>query len=356
LIAKVEAGTLKLDPETMHPEKDTNPTGAWELRGESVGGVSQVHSHSPDGRWLGTLTRDRLMDVRRRWEGRRKQGAPSFEWEISQGFMRHKPNAILKGGEKVKLTNHWATPYNIRQAIMDGYNVTDEMFASFLNYHMEIGRYYSAATEDVPLGTWYDAFSSNLQGLSVYMNPEYEWKELYKALKWAIAASQSDEPFSAVLVYPRWRNAPYMNLLRHENVRLIAKFSRDSFAFMEPTHWETGPGDPSVGTAKRQVMVIGVANPRGLAAFQTQDADAKIISEAVSLGARLVTHADRAFEVGFRTRTRVKPPRGYTRAKRTAPPHRPRKARPATAPLPSGRGTDCTHTHKHPGIHGRLQD
>ena len=211
-------------------------------------------------------------------------------------------------------------PYTIRRAIMDGYNVTDEMFASFLNYHMDIGRYYSAATEDVPLGAWYDAFSSNLQGLSVYMNPEYEWKELYKALKWAIAASQSEEPFSAVLVYPRWRNAPYMNLLQHENVRLIAKFSRDSFAFMEPTHWETGPGDPAAGTAKWQVMVIGVANPSGPAAFQTRDADAKIVSEAVSLGARLVTHADRAFDVGFRARTRVKPPRGYTRAKRTAPP------------------------------------
>ena len=106
-----------------------------------------------------------------------------------------------------------------------------------------------------------------------------------------------------------------MNLLQHENVRLIAKFSRDSFAFMEPKHWETGPGDPAAGTAKWQVMVIGVANPSGLAAFQTQDADAKIVREAVALGARLVTHADRAFDVGFRARTRVKPPRGYTRAK-----------------------------------------
>jgi hypothetical protein len=148
------------------------------------------------------------------------------------------------------------------------------------------------------------------------MNPEYEHAELYKALKWAIAASQHHLPFSAVLICPRWKDALYMNLLQHRNVRLIAKFKRNTFSFMVPTHWEQGVGKATAGTAKWQVMCIQVSNQHGRDAFHKDGADEAVIKAVVAHGAVLATHPDKAFETQEFTKHDINPPTGYNTAKR----------------------------------------
>ena len=82
--------------------------------------------------------------------------------------------------------------------------------------------------------------------------------------------------------------APYMDLLRHANVRLIAKFARNTFSFLEPTHWEAEThGTQANGTAKWQVMIIGVANLKGLLKYRKAGADAGIVQAAVQNGAQV---------------------------------------------------------------------
>ena len=189
-------------------------------------GPEQILSHDPSGKWQGTMTPLRLNNMYRRWNTKLHTMAwniPPFEWEIGQGFKRYKHGTQISGsGAKVKLANHWTTADNIKGVIVEGSAMTDEMFSSFLNYYIGVERFYSAHKEDTNLGSTHNAYSDRMTGLSVYANHEYEREELYKALKWCIAASQHHKPFSAVLIYPRLKMAPYMDLLQHRNVRLIA--------------------------------------------------------------------------------------------------------------------------------------
>jgi len=325
LLAKLEDGTFYVDPTTMDPEKDALGTGTWELRIEEGTPQQQVHSHNPIGAWLGTLTLKRLRDLRGRWEAKAGQHTrPSFEWEVAQAFARYRPNTLLPGGGRVKLSNHWSTEDGTRLTIHVSYTVSSEMYSSVFNYHIDVDSFYSASPQDVALGAIYNAYSINLRGLSVYMNPEYEHAELCKALKWAIAASQHHLPFSAVLVYLRWKDALYMSLLQHRNVRLIAKFKRNTFSFMTPTHWEQGVGKATAGTAKWQVMFIHVSNQQGRDAFMKPGADEAVIQAAVAHGAVLATYPDKAFDTQEFTKYNINPPTGYNKAKR---------ARPAALPL-----------------------
>ena len=111
----------------------------------------------------------------------REGHAPSFEWETGQGFKRYKHAAQITGRGKVKLSIHWTTSDETRGEMVEGYSVTDEMFSSFLNFHIEIQRFYSAYKEDVHLGAAHDGYSDKMTELSIYANPENERGELYKA-------------------------------------------------------------------------------------------------------------------------------------------------------------------------------
>jgi hypothetical protein len=62
-----------------------------------------------------------------------------------------------------------------------------------------------------------------------------------------------------VAIYPRWKNAAYMNLLGHPNVRLVVEFKRDIFAFIPPS----GLGKLGGAAAKWPVMVLEVLNESG---------------------------------------------------------------------------------------------
>ena len=329
LTEKLGNGRLHITTVETNPYKDIHPTRDYTLR--RVPGTGTVRSYDPAGRWLGEMTERRLRALHTRFEyywspanaARRgkKLTWRHFEWEIGDLFKRYKPGATTTKGRKINIRNHWATRDPIREAIIDGYSVTEEMFAPPLNFLIHPSTTYCSIHErDVVFGARYNAYGSQKRGTSIYANPEYEQGELLKTLKWAIMSSQEPEPFSAILVYPRWKMGKFMELLTHHNVRLVAKFTRGSFSFMSPTHWQTGDQDTEgKNTSNWQVLIIEVSNPQGRATPQegghkNHNAEANIITAAVRTGAVQSTHTDPSFTRSS-TPYRIKPPDGYLKAR-----------------------------------------
>ena len=116
------------------------------------------------------------------------------------------------------------------------------------------------------------------------MNPEYEQADLLKAMKWAVwstVASQS--PTSVVAVIPRWKKGAYMNLLRHRNVKVVARYARDTFSFSPPDHWA---GKAQSGRAKWQVMVVQIANDAGREKYRVGDPTELLREAGLAMGAK----------------------------------------------------------------------
>ena len=206
------------------------------------------------------------------------------------------------------------------------------MFASPLNFLLDSNVAYCSVHErDTVFGAIYHAYSNHKAGMNIYANPEYEQKELLKALKWAVATSQEPHPFCAILIYPRWKLGNYMNLMSHHNVKLIAKFQRDTFSFLAPDHWRTTDPDPQAkNAAKWQVMLLEVSNDRFDVAFAPyrQSAIKDIVAAAETDGAVISPHLDPAFHDAQVT-YQVNPPEGYTKAKKTG------KAQTPPLPVPT---------------------
>ena len=328
---RIAAGEVTLDALAADPYRDIKGTGDYELRSTRDGreGATMVHSYDRKGKWKGTMTAHRHVFLRSRWvaywERRAGEEAPrrSFAWEVADLFDRYRPGATKGSGGKVDMRNHWTTQDEMREAIVRGYMVSEESFASPLNCLMMEGvEYCSAHPRDVVFGARYDAYKQPRKGMSAYMNPEYVNEELDKALRWAIAASQGGHPFCAVLVYPRFKMATYMELLAHRNVGLIAEFDRHSFAFKTPDHWQSSGEGTGAGTAKWPVMVIEVSNEAGRARFKSVNAEAAIIGAAVDAGAVLTTAEDRAFDTD--PDMWLSQPRGFARVQAGRPPPLPK--------------------------------
>eukprot|EP00959_Pyramimonas_sp_CCMP1952_P266543 5572356-Pyramimonas_sp.AAC.1 len=89
-------------------------------------------------------------------------------------------------GRKAHMRNNWATPRIPLHTIYKTFHVTQERFASPLNFDMDGKWYWSAHEHDQLFGARHDAYSSTFSGASVYMNPEYEQTNLLKAMKWTV--------------------------------------------------------------------------------------------------------------------------------------------------------------------------
>eukprot|EP00959_Pyramimonas_sp_CCMP1952_P330966 6930877-Pyramimonas_sp.AAC.1 len=118
------------------------------------------------------------------------------------------------------------------------------------------------------------------------MNPEYEQEQtdLVKAMKWAVwsTVTTSPSPTSVIAVIPRWKKGAYMNLLRHRNVRVIARYARDTFSFSPPNNWADGGQG---GRAKWQVMVVQIANEAGREKYRTGDPSELLREAGLRIGA-----------------------------------------------------------------------
>ena len=155
------------------------------------------------------------------------------------------------------------------KAIVDGLSITTERFASPLNFNVASNSYCSMYSEDRLFGATHDAYSHNWQGSS-QASPEYEAKDMEKALRWAIfSAQETDEPVLTAFVLPDWAGTAYLRWMSHPLVQEITTIKKTQFRFKDPRHWATGKEFSS--HAKWDIKFLIVANTTGLQRFVKQE-------------------------------------------------------------------------------------
>ena len=75
---------------------------------------------------------------------------------------------------------------------------------------------------------------------SFQANPEYEAKDMEKALRWAtiFSAQETDEPVLTTFVLPDWAGTAYLRWMSHPLVQEIATIKKAHFRSNDPN---TGP-------------------------------------------------------------------------------------------------------------------
>jgi hypothetical protein len=161
-----------------------------------------VTVHDPTGRTVGMLEPQRVATLHRNYQ-QVIQGRPDivqqlnprpFPEELAGLLRRYKNGTPMPGCKRrVDLTNHWATPAGIYATIQRALpGLSQERFASPLNYHIGMDRYWSCFERDQLFGAFHDAYSCQWTGLSV-ANPEYDAREMYKAVSWAVHSAHLAE-------------------------------------------------------------------------------------------------------------------------------------------------------------------
>ena len=147
--------------------------------------------------------------------------------------------------DRIKLSNHWATPPELYDALKQLTGATKERFASPLNFNPKMQQYCSIHKRDQIFGAKWDTYKYRWTGSSVH-NPEYEDPALNKNMATAIAAAQyTQAPVFGVHILPAWTDSnrtSYMTWLSHypENCKHVLQIPRGHFRFQKPTGWELG--------------------------------------------------------------------------------------------------------------------
>ena len=168
-----------------------------------------------------------------------------------------------------RINNHWATPDEYMKAIVDGLSITTERFASPLDFNVAFDSYCSMYSENRLFGATHDAYSHRWQGSS-QANPEYEAKEMEKALRWAMfSAQETDKPTLTTFVLPDWAGTAYLRWMSHPVVQQMITIKTTQFRFKDPKHWATCKEFSS--HAKLEIKTLVVANTAGLQQFVKQE-------------------------------------------------------------------------------------
>ena len=204
--------------------------------------------HDPAGRTVGMMTQERLALLYHNYEQVMKTRSDlvkklkpkTFAEEVASLVKRYKTGQPVPGtNRRVDLTNHWATPPGIYDTFKETFpGLRKERFASPLNYHSGMQQYWSCFERDQLFGAMHDAYTCQWTGYSV-ANPEYESKEMYKAVSWAVHSAQNTEtPTLTLFVLPAWTegsNTAYMKWAQKmpDTCRLLATIPRKSFKFKQ---------------------------------------------------------------------------------------------------------------------------
>ena len=140
-----------------------------------------------------------------------------------------------------------------------------ELFASPLNCNPDPNHtYYSAFPEDKIFGARYDSFSVQWRGHCI-ANPEYEHEDMLNTMKQAITSAEaSPQPFTCVVILPRWKDTPYRSqkILGHPRVKIITGIESHHFKFV-PADEDITSTTKNKGAAKWAVDILLVSNQAG---------------------------------------------------------------------------------------------
>ena len=170
-------------------------------------------------------------------------------------------------GRPLDLSNHWALPKLMMEHLSSWTNTpATELFASPLNCLPDPQRtYYSAYQEDAIFGARHDSFSVSWRGHCVG-NPEYEHEDMLNAMQHAIdSAESSPQPFTCILVLPRWKDTPYrrQNILLHPSVKIVTGIEAKHLKYVPADKEMASPPDPNQKTAHWAGDIILVSNEAG---------------------------------------------------------------------------------------------
>ena len=113
------------------------------------------------------------------------------------------------------------------KALKEGLQTTTERFASPLNHSPELEAYFSWYEEDQLFGANHDAYSTRWTGSS-QARPEFDAAGIDKAMRWAIASTDTPEPVLTAFVLP-WQTrggSAYTKWLCHPAVQEIKTIDR----------------------------------------------------------------------------------------------------------------------------------
>ena len=170
---------LNLTLDETNPDEDAEPTARWVIRKaksqKSKKYICKVYD--PYGKWKGNIEEERVNILYEKYlaalenpEIVEKHKPGYFEKEIGTLLHRYRTGADKSSGKKVDMKNHWALPDPFIKGLMSMYDITQERFASPLNYNLASKWYWADHTRDAIFGAQYDAYSSKITG-SAYMNP-----------------------------------------------------------------------------------------------------------------------------------------------------------------------------------------
>ena len=164
-------------------------------------------------------------------------------------------------------------------ALKNGLQATTERFASPLNCSPHFENYCSAFEENQLFGADHNAYSTKWTGSS-QARPEWNDAKTDKAVRWAIASTDTSETVLTAFVLPWHTNkgAAYTKWLCHPAVQEIKTISRRYIKLEQPLHWSTGVQLCREET-KRDVKFLVVAHEAGLRTYVQQSALASGLAE-----------------------------------------------------------------------------
>ena len=241
--------------QTYRPYKDKMTK---QTKGYTEGPVQESACvYDPEGSLVGTLTLRRLAILRIKYSG-----TQNFEQEVAELLNRYKD-----GSRTTRINNHWTTPPAVMEVFMEANAITRERFASPLNFHPGMTKYWSMYEQDKLFGAEGDAFAHRYTGSSE-SNPEYEDTDMMRALARAAHSVLMDgeTPIMTTLVLPAWdqcSSTSYLNWTKRcpAICQVMMRIPAQRFKFVRPTHW--ADNETLEGCPKWDVNIIIVANEKG---------------------------------------------------------------------------------------------
>ena len=239
-----------------NPERDVEATGAYGVVRYSDG---LLGFHDPLGHVRSTVVGERAA-LLAEWNSlARHEGRSDVPFHVAaHACIAHYTSKSLN------LSNHWATPQPMVEAIAAATMADTERFCSPMNAHPLFRRRYTYRRDDAAFGAEYDAYSVRFSG-SWYMNPEYDAEELTRALRWAQASAATDPcPNFGIAVLPRYAKAGHTGLLSRPGTHVLCTLP-EGFRFAPQDAW-AGDTDHSTG-ARFAVDLVAVYNEGGRTKF-----------------------------------------------------------------------------------------
>ena len=222
--------------------------------------------HDAAGRFRGRTSAANARDLWQRFRAAQPGCTiPQFCARMIQLLRLHTAPARRRSdhtSHQLKAKHQHSLPSQLVAALRDSFNIGSEMFASPLNVHPGMQRFWTPTQSDTDFaGAQHDAFSAPWTG-SALVHPEFEDASLAKAAKHAIAAAHGEEPCLFVFVAPRWHTKAFHRALVHSNkARLLFAAPAKT---LQTTHHQHGAVSAETRTYTWPIDAWLISNDAGM--------------------------------------------------------------------------------------------